>query len=35
MPYMTNGVRDYKKERKQYEDKHPERAKAGVERKHV
>jgi hypothetical protein len=26
MPYQTNGKRDYSKEKKQYEDKHPERA---------
>lgn len=25
MPYMTNGKRDYKKEKRQYEDKHPNR----------
>lgn len=32
MPFMTNGKRDYKKEKKLYEDKHPERAKARVQR---
>ena len=31
MPYMTNGKRDYKKEKKHYEDKHPERVKKRVE----
>lgn len=33
MPYQTNGKRDYDKEKTQYEDKHPERAKARVKRK--
>lgn len=33
MPYMTNGKRDYSKEKKNYEDKHPERAKARVKRR--
>lgn len=33
MPYMTNGKRDYKKEKERYEDKHPERAKARVKRR--
>lgn len=32
MPYMTNGKRDYKKEKSRYEDKHPERMKARAER---
>jgi len=32
MPYMTNGKRDYDKEKRLYEDKHPERKKARVER---
>lgn len=27
MPYMTNGKRDYAKEKRLYEDKHPERKK--------
>lgn len=25
MPYQKNGVRDYKREKSQYEDKHPKR----------
>ena len=32
MPYQTNGKRDYKKEKRLYEDKHPERAKARAQR---
>lgn len=32
MPYMTNGRRDYKKEERLYEKKHPERNKARVMR---
>jgi hypothetical protein len=32
MPYMTNGKRDYAKEKALYEDKHPERKKARAER---
>lgn len=32
MPYQTNGKRDYAKEKKLYEDKHPERKVARVER---
>lgn len=31
MPYMTNGKRDYSKEKRLYEDKHPERMKKRVE----
>lgn len=32
MPYQTNGKRDYKKEERLYEKKHPERNKARVAR---
>ena len=32
MPYMTNGKRDYKREERLYEKKHPERNKARVDR---
>ena len=32
MPYQTNGKRDYKKEERLYEKKHPERDKARVAR---
>lgn len=32
MPYQTNGRRDYKKEEKMYEEKHPEREKARAAR---
>jgi len=32
MPFMTNGKRDYKKEKALYEDKHPKRKKDRVER---
>lgn len=35
MPFMTNGKRDYKKEKANYEDKHPERAKARAKRKNA
>ena len=31
-PYMTNGKRDYKKEKKLYEDKHPNRVKDRAKR---
>ena len=32
MPYMTNGKRNYKKEERLYEKKHPERDKARAQR---
>lgn len=32
MPYMSNGKRDYKKEERLYEKKHPERDKARAQR---
>lgn len=35
MPYQKNGKRDYKREKTQYEDKHPERAKARAKRKNA
>jgi len=35
MPYMTNGKRDYSKEKTNYEDKTPARAKARAKRKNA
>lgn len=32
MPYQKNGKRDYAREKRLYEDKHPERAKARAQR---
>lgn len=33
MPYQTDGKRDYEKEKRLYEDKHPERKTANAKRK--